>query len=173
MKKHKSVAFLIEALILPGLFSCGPRAVLSPGDAGIIVPSQVPTASPAILAQPAGQAAGPAVPISPTQLMAENSTLGGTQVQVPSGDEWSESVELARQDLAHRLGVPVDGVTAAAVIGQEFSTDAFYCRTKKDRIAKDEPPAVITGFIILLHVSGRRYEYHASGPTVLFCRPLP
>jgi hypothetical protein len=103
----------------------------------------------------------------------ENKTLSGTQMQPPLGDEWAESLKLAMQDLAQRLGVSVDGVTVAAVIGQEFSADAFYCRATKERIARDDPPAVITGFSILLHVSGRRYEYHASGQTVLFCRPLP
>lgn len=173
MMKNKCVAFLIEALILPGLFSCGPRAALTPGDAGIIAPSQVPTARPATLGQPAGQEAGPAVPISSTQIIVENSTLSGAQVQLPFGDEWSESVELARKDLAQKLGVSVDGVTASAVLGQEFSTDAFYCRTSKERIAKEDSPAVITGAVILLHGSGRRYEYHASGQGVFFCRPLP
>jgi len=116
---------------------------------------------------------GPVVPISPTQVTVENKTLSGTQMQPPLGDEWAESLKLAMQDLAQRLGVSVDGVTVAAVIGQEFSADAFYCRATKERIARDDPPAVITGFSILLHVSGRRYEYHASGQTVLFCRPLP
>jgi hypothetical protein len=164
---------LIGVLILSSLVSCGPRVALTPGDAGTILPAQAPTTRQAIVAQSTGHPGGPVVPISPTQVTAENNTLGGTPMQPPFGDESSESVKFAKQDLAQRLGVSVDDVTVAAVIGQEFSTDAFYCRTIKERIAKDEPPAVITGFIILLHVSGRRYEYHASGATVLFCRPLP
>ena len=172
MMKHKCVAVLMGVLILPGLVSCGPRAALTPGDAGTSLPPQAPTARPAIVAQPTGHQGGAVVPISPTPVTVENEALGGTQVQPPFRDESSESVKLARQLLAQRLGVSVDGVTVAAVIGQEFSTDAFYCRSTKERIAK-EPPAVMTGYAILLHASGRRYEYHASGQTVLFCRPLP
>jgi hypothetical protein len=61
----------------------------------------------------------------------------------------------------------------AAVIGQEFSTDAFNCRTAKERIAKEDPPQVVSGQSILLSALGRRYEYHASDQTVIFCRPLP
>jgi len=173
MMKHKCVAVLIGVLILPSLVSCGPRVALTPRDAGTSLPPQAPTARPAIVAQPTGHQGGPVVPISATQVTVENEAQSGTQVQPPFDDESSESVILAKQDLAQRLGVSVDGITVAAVIGQEFSTDAFYCRATKERIPKDDPPAVTSGFIILLNVSGRRYEYHASGQTVLFCRPLP
>jgi len=92
--------------------------------------------------------------------------------------EWSFTsgmellIEKAKEDLAQRLGISVDSVTVAAVIGQEFSTDAFNCRTSKERIAREEPPQVVSGQSILLRASGRRYEYHASGQTVIFCRPL-
>jgi len=89
------------------------------------------------------------------------------------GGESTENVRLAREDLARRLGVSVDSITVGAVIGQEFSTDAFNCRTSKERIAKEESPQVVSGQSILLSASGRRYEYHASGQTVIFCRPLP
>ena len=88
------------------------------------------------------------------------------------GGESIESVRLAREDLARRLGVSVDSITVGAIIGQEFSTDAFNCRTSKERIAKEESPQVVSGQSILLSTSGRRYEYHASGQTVIFCRPL-
>ena len=168
MMKHKCVAVLIGVLILPSLVSCGPSVALTPGDAGPVLPPQAPT-----LAQPTGYHAGTTVPISSTPVTLENKTLSGTPLQPPFVDESSESVKWASQDLAQRLGVSADGVTVDAVIGQEFSTDAFYCRVTKERIAKTDPPADITGFSILLHASGRRYEYHASGQTVLFCRPLP
>ena len=173
MMKHKWVAFLIGVLILPSLVSCGSGLTLTPGNAGTILAPPAPATRPPAVAQSTGLQGEPVFPISPTPITVKSKTLSGTRVQLPFGDESSESVKLAKQDLAQRLGVSVDGVTVAAVIGQEFSTDAFYCRATKDRIAKDEPPASITGFIILLHAAGRRYEYHASGPTVLFCRPLP
>jgi hypothetical protein len=94
------------------------------------------------------------------------------QAQPTHGDVSVEKVRLASQDLARKLGIPVENITVTAVIGEEFTTVAFYCRETKDRIAKDDPPAVISGFSILLSASGRRYEYHASGQTVIFCRPL-
>jgi hypothetical protein len=90
-----------------------------------------------------------------------------------SGGESTESARLAREDLARRLGVSADSITIGAVIGQEFSTDAFNCRTSKERIAKEESLQVVSGQSILLSALGRRYEYHASGQTVIFCRPLP
>jgi hypothetical protein len=97
-----------------------------------------------------------------------------TQPTTPLFSSGSESlIEKAKQDLAQRLEVSVDSITVVAVIGQEFSTNAFYCRTTKERIAKEESPQVISGQSILLSASGRRYEYHASDQTVFFCRPLP
>lgn len=79
----------------------------------------------------------------------------------------------ARQDLAQRLGVAVESVTVATVIGQDFTSEAFYCSKTTGRIARDDNPAAILGQTILLNVSGRRYEYHASDQAVVFCRPLP
>jgi hypothetical protein len=89
---------------------------------------------------------------------------------LPAGMEFL--IEKAKQDLSQRLGVSVNGITVSTVIGEEFTTNAFYCRATKDRIANDESPAVISGFSFLLRVSGRRYEYHASEQTIIFCRAL-
>ena len=115
-----------------------------------------------------------AVPIAPAQTITKEKTMSnGTPVPAPLDPGLQSFVKQAKEDLAQRLGVSVDGITVGAVIGQEFSVDAFNCRTSKERIARDESPAVISGQSILLSASGRRYEYHASGQTVIFCRPLP
>jgi hypothetical protein len=82
----------------------------------------------------------------------------------------TETVELARADLAQRLGVSPETISVAVVLRQEFSADGFYCRTTKARVARDESPAVVAGTVILLDAAGRRYEYHASDEIVLFCR---
>ena len=108
-------------------------------------------------------------PAQPTQ--GEN-TINPT-LPIPSTSGLEGLVEKAKEDLARRLGVSVDNVTVAAVIGQEFSTDAFYCRTSKERIPREEPPLVVSGQSILLRAMGHRYEYHASDQMVIFCRPLP
>ena len=89
------------------------------------------------------------------------------------GDESAETVELAKEDLARRLGIPADNVAVIAVLRQEFPSDAFYCRTTKERISRDEPPVIVSGESILLSAAGRTYEYHASDQTVIFCRQLP
>jgi hypothetical protein len=99
--------------------------------------------------------------------------MSSTPISIPLEPAVQQVVTRAREDLARRLAVSIDSVTVAAVIGQEFSTDAFYCRTSKDRIARDESPQTVSGQSILLNASAHRYEYHASGQTVVFCRPLP
>jgi hypothetical protein len=141
------VGFIL--LIQASLVNCSPVGVLAHVVAGTSPSTGSPTTSPTIMAEPVGP-----------------------QVQLPFGEESTESVKLAKQDLVKRLGVSLDGITVLAIIGEEFTTNAFYCRMTKDRIAKDNPPALISGFSILLSASGRRYEYHASGQTVVFCKLL-
>ena len=136
-------------MIQVSLVNCSPAAVLAPVDTGSSLSTPSATPGPTTVAQPAGP-----------------------QVQLTFGEESAQIVKLAEKDLAQRQGVSLDGITVAAIIGEEFSTNAFYCRATKDRIAKDDPPAGISGVSILLSVSGHRYEYHASGQTVVFCRPL-
>jgi len=114
----------------------------------------------------------PLADTTPTQATMEDNALHGTQAPASFDDEAVESIQSARQDLARRLGMAVDDITVIVVIGEEFSTNAFYCRTVKERIAREDPPAVISGFSILLKAAGGRYEYHASGQTVIFCRAL-
>jgi hypothetical protein len=109
----------------------------------------------------------------PTKEPEQESTQMTQTTLPPFSSSLEFLIEKAKQDLALRLGVSVDSITVVTVIGQEFSTDAFYCRSTKERIARDESPAVISGFSILLRASGHRYEYHASDQTIIFCRPLP
>jgi hypothetical protein len=140
-----SLIFLIQV----SLVNCSPVAVPAPVDTSTSPSTQSPTPNPTIMTEPTRP-----------------------EVQVPFGEELIESVRLAKQDLVRRLGVSLVDITVTVIIGEEFSINAFYCRSTKDRIAKDDPPAVISGSSILLSVSGHRYEYHASGQTVIFCRPI-
>jgi hypothetical protein len=86
--------------------------------------------------------------------------------------ESSETVNLAKEDLAQRLGISIDRITLIAVIGMEFPSNAFNCQTSKERAPKEEPLYLIIGETILLSAAGHKYEYHASGETVVFCRQL-
>ena len=91
----------------------------------------------------------------------------------PGSDGGSaEAIELARADLAQRLGLSVDGISVAAVVRQEFPPNAFYCRKAKERVARDASPDSLTGQTILLSAAGHTYEYHASDQTVVFCRQV-
>jgi len=136
------------------------------------IPTHVPTTRPSTVVEPTETQRGTVGPISPTQAVVEDNAMSESQNQLLLGDESTESVKLAKQDLAQRLGISVDSILVAVVIGQKFSTDAFNCRISKERIAMEEPPQVVLGHNILLSASGHRYEYHASGQTVIFCRPI-
>ena len=99
--------------------------------------------------------------------------MSSVPISIPLEPGMQQIVIQAMGDLARRLGVSADSITVDAVIGQEYSTEAFYCRTSKGRTTKDESPPVVSGRSILLSASAHRYEYHASGQTIIFCRPLP
>ena len=153
-------------MVAASLAGCSAEAPLAAEESGKPLAGLAPTSGPA---NPAGPLETPAGTIASD---AEKNNMNGTQVQPPFGEAITENVKSAKQDLARRLGMAVDGITVSAVIGQEFTRDGFDCRTTKGRTGKEDPPALISGFSILLSTSGRRYEYHASGQTVIFCRPL-
>jgi hypothetical protein len=88
------------------------------------------------------------------------------------GGESTETVSLAKDDLARRLGISADSIDIVAVTRQEFPADAFYCRMTKERVARDDSPAVIPGESVLMSAAGRKYEYHTSNQTIIFCRQL-
>jgi hypothetical protein len=183
--RHQWIWLCVSGLILGSLVGCDPAVFSPPSDANATPQTRAPTsktvASTATMeptgtsgikpAQPgSGTQISTVITLSSTPVIAEEEPMSSTLLAFPP--ESTERVKLAREDLARRLRVSVDSITVVVVIGQEFSTDAFYCRKTKDRIAKDAPPEVISGESILLSASGRRYEYHASGQTIVFCRPL-
>ena len=162
----KTFIYLIVSTGLVLVTACGPASTMP-------VESRSSEVSLSITPPSVDATDGTIIPISPTQAITAIKVMSETQVQPPLIDESTESIKLAKQDLAQRLKVSVDSITVVAVIGQEFSTDAFNCQTSKERIAKEEPPQVVSGQSILLSVLGRKYEYHASDQIVIFCRPLP
>ena len=137
-----------------------------------------PITAPSNTAQPAGLRT--ATPPAFTATPAENSLIASQpspQIVTPGLNDLlvptqKETVESARKDLAQRLGLSVADISVLSVISLEFSPEAFYCRTAKGRIAKEESTQVINGESILLAAQGNRYEYHASPPLVIFCRQL-
>ncbi len=155
--KHKWILLVFCGLMLVSLTNCNP-AIFSPPSASV---TRLP-GTPAVKPQTLSPAATEPVELNPS-----------VPITIPLEAALQQVVTQAKEDLARRLEVSVDSVTVDAVVGQEFSTDAFYCRTSKDRIARDELPLARSGHSILLSALARRYEYHASGPTVIFCRPLP
>lgn len=165
--RNKWLWLAISALIWTGLAACA-QAAINPGayPAGA---SPEPSQPDAILTSLPLQA--PPVEKSLINLTPSPETAGlglkGRLVQIQK-----ETVQSAIKDLAQRNGLSVEDVTVLAVIGQEYSPDAFYCRSAKGRIAKDEPTRLISGETILLEAHGTRYEYHASDPLVVFCRSL-
>lgn len=80
------------------------------------------------------------------------------------------SVSRAREDLAQRLGLSIDEISVISALRMEFSAQAFYCQTVKERISRDAPVEVIEGQVILLAAGGGKYEYHANDTEVIFCR---
>ncbi len=160
--KPNILMLLGMALILTSLAGCSPAA-----------PSvQASGVKPESAADPPESQQGTVATPSATEEATGNVAMSKSPMPPPWSDDAAAGVKLARQDLAQRLGLPVDAVQVTAVIGQEFSSDAFACRTSKERVSKDPPLENVKGWSILLSALGRRYEYHASGQTVVFCRPL-
>jgi len=184
MGRRKWMGLLIGALMAVSLFGCS-QVPVTKSNAEVARAPSLGTPSPRVestTSQPAAEAhasLGTAVPTPsstpmPTrqQVAQEQPLVVNPTTLIPSDPTVHRLVEQAKEDLALRLGIPVDGIAIISVIRQRFSTDAFFCRTTKARNAKDESPAIVSGESILLSAQGRRYEYHASDETVIFCREL-
>jgi len=73
----------------------------------------------------------------------------------------------AREDLAKRLGIPIEEVTVVSVVEDEFPASDLGCPCPK---CPERPiPAFVMGQRIILAAQGKNYEYHARGSMVVFC----
>ncbi|MGA9349783.1 MAG: hypothetical protein WBW48_13395 [Anaerolineae bacterium] len=78
-----------------------------------------------------------------------------------------KAIASAREDLAKRLGIPVEEVTVVSVVGDEFPASNLGCPCPK---CPERPiPAIVTGQRITMAAQGKNYEYHARGNMVVFC----
>ncbi len=160
------------------LWTCLAGCAQDPGRSGaypIALPSRL--VQPSSIQTPATALVLPELTASPfedsSKILTPSPETAGLGLNQPVAQAQKETVKSAKKDLAQKLGISVKDITVLSVISQEYSPDAFYCRTAKGRIAKEEPPQVISGETILLKAQGNRYEYHASDQIVIFCRPLP
>lgn len=89
----------------------------------------------------------------------------------PPSPKLAELVEQAKADLAVRLSVTVDQITLVDAKAVTWSDSSLGC--PKPGMAYME--VLIPGFLILLDVDGRAYEYHAGGDGHVFlcASPIP
>jgi hypothetical protein len=181
-RKWLQMAASALALAVAVLAGCGPQSGFQ-AEYPIVQPTRTAhpdgaaTAAPMQQAAPAGTTTlesaqtleAPATATEATSSFSPGAPAGTADTRQAS----NEVVEKAKADLAKKLGIPANEITLVLVIGQEFTPDGFYCRTIKGKISKEEPTVVISGEAILLKAQARRYEYHADGQAVTFCRQLP
>jgi hypothetical protein len=172
--RHKwpLLMFSVLSMVSISMMSCSPT-LFSPLATEVAPLVDTPVGTPKSISPTVTGTVEPRLLETTIRQWTETPIMSSTPISILIEPALQQAVTQAREDLARRLGVPVDRVTINAVIGQEFSTDAFSCRTSKDRISKDESLQAMSGQSILLSASAHRYEYHASGQTVIFCRPLP
>ena len=169
----KCLWLLTGVLLLAGIAGCAQAP--GPDNAYPIAASPEPV-QPAVLQTSSPVQAPPVLTVLPVEssplvpTLSPSTSMPGLKESLLQASK--ETVVSARKDLAQRLGLSIEQVTVISVIGQEYTPDAFYCRTAKGRIAKDAPEQIISGETILLQAQGNRYEYHANDPLVVYCRQL-
>jgi hypothetical protein len=84
----------------------------------------------------------------------------------PSGQD---PVDLARADLAQRLGVELDRITVVHVQADEFPASNLGCPGKEVKPI----PAIVSGIEIVLAEGERHYVYHARRHTIVYCGLQP
>jgi hypothetical protein len=91
-------------------------------------------------------------------------TPGGTVTPLPFSTQ--SLLEQARQDLADRLGIAVEGVEVVEVNQTELALQDWQCLMDSFAV---ELPAVVMGVEIWLRVDGSLYRYVGHGRQVRLC----
>lgn len=81
---------------------------------------------------------------------------GGQEIQPPAGAE--RAVQLARQDLAQKLGLALEAIRLASVEGVEWPDTSLGCPQPGMMYAQ----VITPGFRVVLQAGGKTYEYHTD-----------
>jgi hypothetical protein len=74
--------------------------------------------------------------------------------------------EQSKLDLQRRLGIPADKIELGIVKPFTWGDTSFGC----PQAGVEYPMAIISGYIIILHVAGQSYEYHTDRTDrIVFC----
>jgi hypothetical protein len=127
-------------------------------------PAQPSATSASSPTNPATHITRPGAPANPPA-----ATLAPEPVLTPSPGPYAEIIQIARQDLAQRLGIPGEAIRLVSVTPDEFPAGDLGCpapgRTPRPI------PALVSGQSIVLDAQGRQYTYHARRSQVVFCGP--
>ena len=183
---------MLAAVLVAGCASTRRSAIASPGAVDSTTTPSVATASPGeattqpaattttgrlITPAPASSPAGPTAPsptaatagatAAPASTASSATTTARSASPRPtlSADE-ATSVDLAKQDLAKRLGVPAYRLRVDSVTSVAWPTSALGC----PRPGLLYSQLVTPGYRIVLEAGGQTYEYHSDrGRRVVSC----
>lgn len=79
----------------------------------------------------------------------------------------AQAYDLAREDLAHRLDVPVTEIKAVLIRPATWPDGSLGC----PQPGETYPQTPTEGFIVLLEHRNRVYEYHTDGERLILCTP--
>jgi hypothetical protein len=123
----------------------------------LAVTACAPATLPATLAAPSATAA--AAPAGPS---------GTPEVGVDMGkldDQQRQLVELARADLAGRLGIAVAQTALTSISARQWGDASLGCPEPGKMYAQ----VITPGFLIVLSAQGKQYQYHSDNKRVRLC----
>ncbi|MGQ9675737.1 MAG: hypothetical protein ACUVX1_08725 [Chloroflexota bacterium] len=180
MSKLVVLVLLLLPLTAWASLGCAPQAAplsaistptppVATSEAGAPTATAVPTGIPTPRVSPEK----PAATSTPMSSLAEGSAFPQAgAAAIP--DEARRPVDLARADLADRLGISTDPMRVVSVEPREWPDASLGCPEPGKMYAQ----VVTPGFRVVLAVGERVYEYHTDrGETVVFCpnrlEPVP
>jgi hypothetical protein len=109
-----------------------------------------------------------------TDLSAENICLAellqpGERIPLPVNATPEATVELARQHLAARLGLPLETITMERLEPAVWDDLDLGCESAAGKQPDRAFARLIPGYSILLSTSQQEYEYHSGGLWLVYC----
>jgi hypothetical protein len=164
MKQHLLLPIALALLVAACATGCGREPTANvPTDGPSAAPVQTEESEGIGQTTPAATAVPTIAPQKEEAGMTPTPVRKATEVELQEGTE--RVVQLAREDLARRLGLPPESIRLVSIHAVQWPDASLGCPRPNVKYVQ----VITPGFKVVLEAEGRTYEYHTGGGRRVSC----
>jgi hypothetical protein len=105
----------------------------------------------------------------PTDTPSFEESEGDKRIPLGQSQRPEDIAEIARQNLAARLGLPLEQVAIDGFERAEWQDLSLGCSVPDDKYATRQDYRTISGYRIVLSANDKAYQYHSGDEWLVFC----